>query len=698
MSTKLVFSILLVLLFSVSCATPTPAPTLMPTATARPTNTPTLAPTLTPIPIPPLRGLAYSPYRDCQSPDTKLEPSLDDVYEDLDIVVSMANGIRTYSSTGINEKIPALARGMGLRVSAGAWLGKDKDANELEIEGLVNLANTVELESVIVGNEVLLRGDLSEDELLAYIKRVQEAVDVPVTTAEIGAILLAHPRLMEAVDFEMVHLYAYWDGIPIENAARTVVDDYHKIEAASNGKRVVIGETGWPSSGPTNGLAVCSPENQQRFAEEFLSLAIEEGVEYFYFDAFDEMWKTEGGVGPYWGLLYADRTYKYDDVDSVMDNFGILPQPLSDTNVPVLATAQVTSSPEEMMPDEFYVYLDFASEKNHFAPGGWMGDYNNLGLDICYTSEQNWPQTAIQITYDPDADSVEGWSGMYWLEPDGNWGIEPDAGYDLSVYQQLIFEARANRPDTEIKFFVGGVAYDEEGELLNYPSSIQDSVFVQESDADGFISLSEDWQEYHINLEGQPMSYVIDGFGWATEQGRTPDGIEIYLDNIRFVVESLIPISPAFDIYTGTTLAEGFDMGVDTSGNRYSWVEDMNGSMRASYPSGQSWGVIYMTVGRPAAYGLRASMDFSDYQSLNVEMRGEDGGEVVYIGIKDRLQADNGKETLIPVVLTDTWETYTFSLSEFVGARSTQIYIPIEFVFKNIGAETIYFKDVKYLP
>jgi exo-beta-1,3-glucanase (GH17 family) len=100
------------------------------------------------------------------------------------------------------------------------------------------------VESVIVGNEVLLRGDLSDDELIGYIQRVKAAVNVPVTTADTGVILLQHPRVMDAVDYLMPHIYAYWDGVSIENAARYVEQQYQRIQAAVPGKRVVIGETG----------------------------------------------------------------------------------------------------------------------------------------------------------------------------------------------------------------------------------------------------------------------------------------------------------------------------------------------------------------------------------------------------------------------------------------------------------------------
>ncbi len=668
-----------------------------PTLPSSPSSTSAVTSTNTPTSIPLLRGLAYSPYRDCQSPDVDEQPGRDEIIQDLEIISRMANGIRTYSSTGINAEIPALARKAGLRVSAGAWLSKDADANEREIEGLIELSQTVDLESVIVGNEVLLRNDMSEDELLAYIQRVKSAVSVPVTTAEIGGILLQHPRVMAAVDYQMVHLYPFWNGRPIENAARMVANDYHEIQGKSGGKRVVIGETGWPSDGPANGAAVPSPENQSRFTKEFLAIAMAEDIEFYYFDAFDEMWKSEGGVGPYWGLLYADRTFKYD-IRSVTTSYGALPPPPSINDSPVQVTPHPTTQDNGSVTGDFHVFSNFGSPINHFAPGGWMGDLESMDFQ-CNTEGQTWPESTIRISYSPNEGNKLGWAGIYWLQPDHNWGIIPNAGYDLSNYRQLIFQARAEIPDAQIKFFVGGVYASPEGDSLQYPSSIKAPVFAQEADpVDGFINLTDTWQEYHIDLTAVDLHYVIDGFGWAAERARTPEAV-FYLDNIRFVTEEPnLPPLPPIHIYSGEFLRNGLDMGVDSSGYESSWVENLIGTMRADYPDGQTWGVVYITVGKPAPRGQRASMDFSQYGILSFEMRGERSGEVVYIGIKDRLQRDDGTETTIPVTLTTEWKTYKFDLREFSGARLTDIYIPIEFVFKNIGSETIYFRNIQYLP
>jgi hypothetical protein len=119
--------------------------------------------------------------------------------------------------------------------------------------------------------------------------------------------------------------------------------------------------------------------------------------------------------------------------------------------------------------------------------------------------------------------------------------------------------------------------------------------------------------------------------------------------------------------------------------------------MKASYPAGQKWGTIFITVGKPAPPGMRASLNLRKFRTLSVEMRGKKGGEQVAIGIKDKNQLDTGMETKKKVVLTSAWKTYTFKLSSFTGVNRALIYIPIEFVFAN-KPETIYFRNVQYLP
>ncbi|MCP4417697.1 MAG: hypothetical protein GY805_13825, partial [Chloroflexi bacterium] len=402
-----------------------------------------------------LRGVAFSPFRDCQNPHWGPFPSSDQVLEDLLLVRHMGNAVRTYSSVGVQGQIPAMAQELGLQITAGAWLGPDIEKNEEEIEALINLVQQdVGIESVIVGNEVLLRGDLTEAELIEYIERVKEAIDVPVTSAETIGHLMGHPELIDALDYVLVHIYAYWDKVAIEDASQHTLQMYNLTQEIANGKTVVIGETGWPSNGPTNGSAVPSIENEQRFWREFLTLVQQEEIELFFFAGFDELWKTEGGVGPYWGMLDSERINKFD-LQSVY-----IPMNYETKSVVVEAEPIATSTrgaleisaQEELFP----IFINYAAAENHFAPSGHMGDYRAIKYNDCARLTEAWEETAIEIQYDPTLENVEGWAGIYWQEPENNWGYYPE-GYNLENFAQLRFRARSLREDSQVKFFVGGV-------------------------------------------------------------------------------------------------------------------------------------------------------------------------------------------------------------------------------------------------
>lgn len=114
-----------------------------------------------------------------------------------------------------------------------------------------------------------------------------------------------------------VHIYPFWQHVPIGSAIQNLSEDYGLVKRRFPGKPIVIGETGWPSAidipaaGPgrtqaltlSRGPSAPSPENQASYFEEFVTWARQHSVPYFYFDAFDEDWKTkEQGVGTHWGL------------------------------------------------------------------------------------------------------------------------------------------------------------------------------------------------------------------------------------------------------------------------------------------------------------------------------------------------------------------------------------------------------------
>jgi uncharacterized protein (TIGR03437 family) len=178
----------------------------------------------------------------------------------------------------------------------------------------------------------------------------------------------------------------------------------------------------------------------------------------------------------------------------------------------------------------------------------------------------------------------------------------------------------------------------------------------------------------------------------STIRGIVGTFVLLFVSNLSLIGQC----TPPKDVLVGTTLSPGFDMGVSSSGIVTNWLVDERTHFRMSYPAGQSWGAVFVTVGAPVSSFPRRSMDFSACQTLLIEMRGEKGGEEVDIGVKDNTQPDNGTETKLRVSLSANWRIYAFPLSKFVRADLKNLYVVTEFVFDGTAAETVFFRLIRY--
>lgn len=202
---------------------------------------------------------------------------------------------------------------LAVAAALGAWISKDLAANEREIGNLIAAARAGEADLLIVGSEVLLRGELSATNLIGYINRVkQAALGIPVGYADIYGELLAHPDIIAASDVVFVNYYPYWEGIRVDVAMAVIHTWHQQMIAAAQGKPVIVSEAGWPSAGDQRRNAVPSLENANFFFRNFVSWARANQVDYFYFEAFDESWKVrdEGTVGAHWGVWDKDGNLK----------------------------------------------------------------------------------------------------------------------------------------------------------------------------------------------------------------------------------------------------------------------------------------------------------------------------------------------------------------------------------------------------
>lgn len=278
--------------------------------------------TLSRAPIDPsakLECVSYAPFRGEQTPlDPTTRIPAEQIEQDMVQLAKISNCVRTYSVDNGLEQLPALARKAGLKVIQGIWLGNDRAKNLAQIAVAVGLAKDYPdvITALVVGNEVLLRGELTVGDLAATIRLVKSQVKTPVTYADVWEYWLRNREIYDAVDFVTIHILPYWEDIPIRagNAAAHVDQIRKRVGVAFPNKEILIGETGWPSAGRMREGALPSRANQARVVSEILQLAKIENFRVNLIEAYDQPWKRdlEGTVGGYWGLIDADnRQLKY---------------------------------------------------------------------------------------------------------------------------------------------------------------------------------------------------------------------------------------------------------------------------------------------------------------------------------------------------------------------------------------------------
>ena len=226
--------------------------------------------------------------------------------------------MRTYSIENGLDQVPAQAAKVGLKVIQGIWLSSNRLKNLAQISAAVGLTKQFPgvITALVVGNEVLLRGEMTAADLAANIRMVKSQVAVPVTYADVWEFWLRHREIYDAVDFVTIHILPYWEDMPVRaKFAAAHVDDIRKrMAVAFPAKEILIGETGWPSAGRMREGALPSRTNQARVVSEILDLAKREGFRVNLIEAYDQPWKRqlEGTVGGYWGLIDAvKRSIKY---------------------------------------------------------------------------------------------------------------------------------------------------------------------------------------------------------------------------------------------------------------------------------------------------------------------------------------------------------------------------------------------------
>ncbi|MHB1271933.1 MAG: glycoside hydrolase family 17 protein [Rhodanobacter sp.] len=263
--------------------------------------------------------VSYAPFR--MQGETPLDPHAfigpARIDADLRTLSQRFDCVRTYSQGQGLGAVPAIASRYGMKVLLGIWLDRDKTANAQQIQLGIAAARKYPqvVRGVIVGNEVLLRGELSSAALAGYLRQVRSAISEPVSYADVWEFWLRHPELADSVDYLTIHILPYWEDHPVspERAVQHVASVYARVQRAFPGRRVMIGETGWPSAGRPRQAASASVVNEARYLREFLCYAATVHMPYNVIEAFDQPWKRvqEGTAGGYWGIFDAHTRPKF---------------------------------------------------------------------------------------------------------------------------------------------------------------------------------------------------------------------------------------------------------------------------------------------------------------------------------------------------------------------------------------------------
>ena len=258
--------------------------------------------------------VSYAPFR--RPGSTPLVPSgavsVEQIEDDLMRLKPLTNCMRTYGVAQGLDAVPAVARKLGMRVRQGVWLGRDDATNRVEIERAVSLAHDYHdvIDVLIVGNEVLLRRDLSVEQLTGYLRAVKSRTDIKVTYADVWEFWQRHAQLQNEVDWVTVHILPYWEDVPVaaNDAADHVFKIAHDMQTLFAGKPIWVGETGWPAAGRQRAGAKPGVFEQTLLVRRLASRATAEGVSINIIEAFDQPWKRalEGAMGGAWGLFSAD--------------------------------------------------------------------------------------------------------------------------------------------------------------------------------------------------------------------------------------------------------------------------------------------------------------------------------------------------------------------------------------------------------
>lgn len=240
-----------------------------------------------------------------------------EVLADLTAIKAMGfKAVRVYSTDcDTLPNVGAACEVLGLKIIIGVFIGEvgcDNGSPDVasQISAIKSWAKWDLVEMAVVGNEAINQGFCTPQQLKALIVEVKQILvsggcNAPVTTTDTVNVWQDSSFtevICDVVDVLACNSHAYFNAdTPSSQAGPFVKGQLAIVEAACSGKTAYVMESGWPSSGDTNGMAVCSSEDQ---ATAIASLKAAVGGSIAFFSFTDDYWKEDGTCNceKFWGM------------------------------------------------------------------------------------------------------------------------------------------------------------------------------------------------------------------------------------------------------------------------------------------------------------------------------------------------------------------------------------------------------------
>ncbi|TQV98343.1 hypothetical protein V2A60_007909 [Cordyceps javanica] len=255
-----------------------------------------------------LFGVSYAPYRAdhaCKSQE--------DINDDMQKIAGQYSIIRVYSTDC--DQIPMVykaAKKKGMKLFLGVWdiYAVESEARKIiaGIKGDWDMVHTVS-----VGNELVNSGQASPRQIIGAMKSTRSVLRAagykgPVVIVDTFMAVQAHPELCDASDYCAINAHPFFDSaVTASQAGHWLGETIRRVKSVlSTTERVIVSETGWPTKGVANGLAVPGLTNQKMALDSIQKAFATTLGDIIILSAFNDLWKVKAAstfdADQFWGI------------------------------------------------------------------------------------------------------------------------------------------------------------------------------------------------------------------------------------------------------------------------------------------------------------------------------------------------------------------------------------------------------------